>query len=136
MNNNYLYVAYLNYINLDKNLNILINVKNNISYQIIGYYDKKTDIWYNGWSIYDDLYNNQYKKSKELLIYALNIEINLSNINNNIKMIIRYILTSSKIYIKEDLQLEIILSVITYLCKAKKIIYFNTNNISQYYIQI
>ena len=138
MNNNYLYIAYINYINLEKkNTSNTNNEENDIlKYSIIGYYDKKTNIWYNAWSIYDNLYYDQYKLSKKLLIYALDIEKNLSNIDSYIKIIIRYILTSSKIYITEQIQLEIILSIITYFSKAKNIIRREINNIIKYYVYI
>lgn len=139
MDNNYLYIAYMNYKEVHENTNNSNTIvkHNDVKLQIIGHYDQKTNIWYSGWSFYDPNNFEQYKKSKELLNYAINIDKNLPGINDNIKMIIKYILTSSKIYIYDkDLQLELILAVIVYFSKAKKIYDFNTNSIKRYQIEI
>ena len=139
MDNNYLYIAYMNYkeVHENKDNSKIIVDNDDVKLQIIGYYDQKTNIWYSGWSFYDPNKFEQYKKSKELLNYAINIDKNLPGINDNIKMIIKYILTSSKIYIYDkDIQLELILAVIVYFSKAKKIYNFNTNSIKRYQIEI
>jgi len=135
MDNNYLYIAYINYIDILEKIES--GDPNDIKLQIIGYYDIKTKIWYSGWSFYTTYNFDQYKKSKELLNYAIDIDIHLPSINDKIKMIIKYILTSSKIYIyEEDIQLDLILAIIIYFSKAKKIYKFNTNNINRYNILI
>ena len=137
MNNNYLYIAYMNYIEIyDKSVDSFDKDDDNKKLQIIGYYDKKTNIWYNAWSFYDPINFNQYKKSKELLNYAINIDNNLPGVESGIKMIIKYILTNSKIYIEENIQLEIILSIIVYFLKAKKIKYSTNNKIVKYEVLI
>jgi len=136
MNNDFLYNAYINYLNIRVNVKD-INPKNK-NCQIIGMYDNKLKIWFNGWAtllnIHDkDIDPKRFKlnKSKELLLYGLNIDI----IDNSmIKSIVRYILTSSKIYINEkNIQLDIILSIIVYLGKIQNIILSDNEDVTIYY---
>ncbi len=120
MNNNYLANAYTNFYKIPQ-LRLEKTEKINPNYQIIGLYDKIQNIWYNAWGLYNPESNyNLYRKSKELLQYALNIERDLKGISPAIKSIIRYILTSSKIYITErKTQLDLILALIMYMIKPK-----------------
>jgi hypothetical protein len=118
MNNNFFYNAYI-YFNKLKNR---LMDKDDIDKQknIVGIYDKSNKIWYNGWAIVSTQYEN-YKKSKDLLMYALNIEKDMPGVNINEKALIKSILINSKFYIHErKLQLNVILSVIAYLLKAIK----------------
>ena len=69
-------------------------------------------------------------KSKDLLIYALNLEKDNNSITDTEKMLLRYILVNAKIYITEKrTQLDIIISTIAYLIKAKKYDYISNNNL-------
>jgi hypothetical protein len=141
MSDNFFYNAYLNYLKLQSSDDY--DIKDKLNTQRIGYFDTDTNIWYNGWTIYSlniDK-NDIHKKSKELLMYALNLENNLTSYSKIEKMIIKSTICNSKIYITDylkndknilisnSLQLEIILSVICYLTKAKKIIHYFNNNI-------
>lgn len=120
MNNNFLANAYVNFYKIPKKTFDKTG-KINPDYQIIGLYDKTQNIWYNAWGLYnlEDNYN-LYKKSKELLQYALNLERDLKGISPEIKTIIRYILISSKIYVTErSTQLNLILALIMYMTKPK-----------------
>ena len=126
--NNLLYNSYINFISLPKSAPIDDN------YHIIGIYDKKNKIWYNAWGLYTEYKNqieyNKYKKSKDLLIYALKLEKDNNSITDTEKMLLRYILVNAKIYITEKrTQLDIIISTIAYLIKAKKYDYISNNNL-------
>jgi len=144
MSDNFFYNAYLNFLRLDRSTN------DNLE-QIIGYFDVEKKIWYNGWAIYsiDNKYDN-HKKSKELLIYALNLENDLTAFSEPEKQIIKSIVCSSKIFITDDIenienadeilnysiQLQIILSIICYLTKAKKFRTYYINNMFIFKIQL
>jgi hypothetical protein len=140
MNNGFLYNSYINY-NKIKNIpatdfldeNYLLNKK----YQIIGLYDTSNKMWYHGWAIYNNDKQNYYRynKSKELLKYALNIEQDLP-ISINEQIIVRSMLINSKINIIDELQVDIILAVITFLLHAKNIVIYENkiNNIKYYYV--
>jgi len=149
MSSNFFYNAYLNYLKLD----ISTNADNrNIATQTIGYFDVEKKIWYNGWAMYsidkDTNKNDIHKKSKELLIYALNLENDLTAYSEVEKMIIKSMICSSKIFITDNLedvnntqinnsiQLEMLLSVICYLTKAKKLIHYYKNNVFIFDIQL
>lgn len=145
MSSNFFYNAYLNYLKLE----VVKDNKfdNDPRAQTIGYFDMDKKLWYNAWSIYnlDTNRNNIYKKSKELLIYALNLENDLNSYSELEKMIIKSMLCSSKILITDfgdsqlyvnSIQLQILLSVICYLTKAKKIAHYYKNNYIFFVIQI
>ena len=144
---NFFYNAYLNYLKLEPvrpdNIDDIQNI------QIIGYYDTEKNLWFNAWAIYheDRKESYKYKKSKDLLTWALNLENDLNGISSTDKTIIKTIICSSKLYItdsfenpkdpKESIQLEILLSVICYLTKAKKCHWqHNKNNFAFAYIFI
>lgn len=140
MSNYFLYNSYMNYIDIKKNpVNDFKNEKNlpNENYQIIGLYDITNKIWYQGWAIFNNDKNNYYRynKSKDLLKYALNIDRDFP-ISNNEKIIVRTMLINSKINIIDDLQRDIILSVITFLIHAKNIVAHpnDKDNIIYYYV--
>jgi len=137
MSSNFLYNAYINYLKI-YNESKKTNLDNIENYHIIGIYDSNLNIWYNGWSLYvNPIHSNLYKKSKELLIYGLDIEKTMLGISHDIKYIIKHILVTSKIIIAERItQLNLILAVITYLTKAKQIFKTVSNNCHTYYIKI
>jgi hypothetical protein len=122
MNNNILYNAWINFTKLYiiKELTTTIITEDQ---HIMGLFDPTTKIWYNGWAIVShSQYSIYYKKSKELLLYGINLE----NINNEIpnyqKIIIKNILINSKFYINERYtQLYVIIAIISYLMKAVQI---------------
>lgn len=145
MSSNFFYNAYFNYLKLE------VVKEDSLFYtdpktQIIGYYDMDKCIWYNAWSIYnlDTTRNDIYKKSKELLVYALNLEDDLNGYSEVEKMMIKSMLCNSKIIITDiddindyqnSIQLQILLSVIYYLTKAKKIAHYYKNNYLFYVMQ-
>ena len=148
---NFFYNAYLNFLKLDHITDYDVTTNNNI--QIIGYYDMEKNLWFNAWAIYleptkENKSNNiyKYKKSKDLLLWALNIENDLNGISPIEKNIIKTIICSSKLYItdcfkvsdpEDSIQLEILLSVICYLIKAKKINWsYNKNNFITVFVEL
>jgi hypothetical protein len=135
MSNNFLYNAYINFLKIEK-IKIEHNDKKN--YQIIGIFDSSLKIWYNAWALYVDKNTmDNYKKSKELLAYALNIESSMPGISVEIKCIIRHILVNSKFHLSEKkTQLDLILAIILYLTKARQYGITRQNNIYIYFIQI
>jgi hypothetical protein len=152
---NFFYNAYLNYLKLDT-FTITTDYKLDTNIQIIGYYDIEKKLWFNAWAMYhetpkDNKRNDLHKKSKDLLTWALNLENDLNGILYTEKTIIRTIICSSKLYItdnfektnanysiqaKDSIQLEILLSVICYLTKAKKYAWGYQNNYATAYIQL
>jgi hypothetical protein len=114
MENNILFTAYINYLKLEQ-------VNDGKPSQFIGAFDKRNKIWYNGWGIYDPNNFQKYTKSRELLEYGINIDKYIHKSLEE-KAIIRSILLNSKFYITEKkTQLDLILSIITYFTKAKRI---------------
>ena len=103
---------------------------------IIGIFDEELNIWYNGWSIYDPDHYEKYKLSKELLIYGLNIERDMGRSDIE-KAIIKSILVNSKFYIAEkQIQLNVILSLITYFIKPKNYSYIKTGSLLIYVVEL
>lgn len=151
---NFFYNAYLNFLKLDTLSGLeskLDETMNKSNIQIIGYYDIEKNLWFNAWAIYhetakDNKRNDLHKKSKDLLTWALNLENDLNGISYTEKTMIKTITCSSKLYItdsfeitdpKESIQLEILLSVICYLTKAKKFGWgYNKNKFATAYIQL
>jgi hypothetical protein len=134
MSNNIFYNAYIYFTKL-KNYqpNQIYLEKTNI----IGFYDSSKNIWYNGWAIYDNENTEKYKKSKELLLYAINIERDLHIKNIIEKTMIKSILINSKFYInEEELQLNIIVALIAYFIKAKSYGIFKSESIYIYTMEV
>jgi hypothetical protein len=129
--NNILYNSYIYFTKIKIN-----NNKNNLElekYNIIGIFDNSLNIWYNGWAIYDIKNKDVYKKSKELLLYGINIERDLNGKLNIEKAIIKSILVNSKFYINDkDIQIKIIISLIAYLIKAKTYMILNVGSLEMY----
>ena len=147
MDNNIFYNAYKYYINLNNdNLDISSNNR-----QVIGFFDNKFKIWYNAWSMTTmpeyiiefskkknvELDKDLYKVSNELLKYGLNIHKDLQSVDPDRRNLIKTILINSKFYINEKkTQLDIILAIIAYLIKAKKVYYISDSNVFIYIVEI
>ena len=141
---NFFYNAYLNYLKLEPSTVADSDDIDNV--QIIGYYDMEKHLWFNAWAIYngDPTQTYKYKRSKDLLAWALNIENDLKGMLATDKTIIKTMICSSKLYItdcfekpRESIQLEILLSIICYLTKAKKCYWLsNTNNFAYAIIRL
>jgi hypothetical protein len=146
MNNNFLYNAYIYFNKLDvldtsikKDLKLEMTGNTFSNLQIIGIFDKVQKIWYNGWSIYNDepWLVPSFKKSKEVLQYALNIEKDTGGLSQEEKIMIRSILTNSKFYINEKkTQLYVILAIVAYVTKAKKWGALNFGKLRYYYVEL
>jgi len=149
MSSDFFYNSLLNYYKIDTKNTIKSIDDPNI--QIIGYYDTEKKIWFHAWSVYNDTSEiDKYKKSKELLIYVLNIEKDLKGISSSEKTIIKSMISNAKIYISDpntgndknkpyNLQIKILIAVICYLSKAKKLTVFlddNFYNLQIYAIQV
>jgi len=135
MSNNIFYNAYIYFTKLKiyRHSNQIQLEKTNI----IGMFDKSTNIWYNGWAIYDNDNSEKYKKSKELLLYALNIERDMHIKNIIEKAMIKSILINSKFYICEKkLQLNLIVALISYFIKAKSYGIFKSGSIYIYTMEV
>jgi hypothetical protein len=79
---------------------------------------------------------HQYKKSKDLLLYALNIPRDMHGVKDSEKLIIMSILINSKFYVSErKTQLDIILAIITYLTKSKNYYYIPKDDLRFYIIE-
>ena len=117
---NVLNYMYIYYTKLEKKKFEILEINKNLNF--IGVYDESTNIWIHAWAIYTYIEQyNFYKKSRDLLKYAINMDIDTRNLDRN-NIIVRSILINSKIYIdnnEKDLQLNIIVGVISYLLKAK-----------------
>jgi hypothetical protein len=148
---NFFYNAYLNYLKLDILTGYVDEVIGNSNIQTIGYYDLEKNLWFNAWAIYNETPKDNkridiHKKSKDLLSWALNLENDLNGIPHTEKTIIKTIICSSKLYITDSLelphptdsiQLEILLSVLCYLTKAKKFNWsYNKNKYARALIQL
>ena len=138
MTSNFFYNSYIYYNKLYNKSN-KSNLSIDDSYHIIGVHDMNQNLWFNAWALteFNVDKKKQMNKSKELLNYAFNIENDMSSIYNNIeKIIIKTILINSKFYINEKkTQLDVILSTICYLTKAKDIRYILSSQLYIYYIK-
>jgi hypothetical protein len=127
---------YSNFLKLNNTLEFNIN---NPNQHIIGYYTSNNKIWYNAWSITSKKKIANYKKSKELLLYGLDIDIHLQKMNYNELhiYIIKYVLINSKLYIDDGkIQIEFILSIILFFIKARKYGIYKKNNVSIFFIEL
>jgi hypothetical protein len=146
MSGNFFYNALLNFYKIEKSKDQ--NFFDDLNTQKIGYYDTEKKIWYHAWAIYGLVSTNDpHKKSKELLSYVLNIERDLKGISEVEKMIIKSMISNGKIYVPDqendsdfsqdnNLQINLLLAVICYLIKAKKIASYTNNNIIVYAVQV
>jgi len=141
MSNNILYNAYNNFLQMERKKQFFRGkefTKDHNKYQIIGFYDITLKLWYNAWGLSGtEGYKNFLNKSKQLLMYGIDIEKN-SSLQHIERIIIRYIFTNPKLYICErKTQLYLILAIIIYFTKAK---YYgrstDENNIITYYIEL
>jgi hypothetical protein len=142
MNNNFFSTAHIYYKKIDK---ITINTDTielpksiSTNYNIFGVFDKNLKIWYHAWSIYNTHWTSaQLKKSKELLMYALDIKENMNGPNMTEKVLIKSILVNSKVIINNlKIQIPIILSIIAYLSQSKKCIMYNVSDNYIIYIMV
>ena len=132
---NILNIMYINYKKLI--IKNITEIKPNDNLHIIGVYDTIDNIWYNGWSIFVCRSNLRYwNKSRELLKYAINLDVDM-NYSNSIAIIIRSILINSKLLLSEpEIQIDIILSIITYLLKANSYSIVKKYNLLYYIIEV
>ena len=139
MNNNLFYTIYSIFFNINLkrkqiNENSLIDLKlKNPTHHLIGVFDIKLKLWYNGWALEGYQNTIQLAKSKELLNYIINYDNNNNNINRNVHIIVKSIVCSSKIYISEKkTQLDLIIAIFLYLSKIN-MFYIEINNDLVYY---
>jgi hypothetical protein len=100
------------------NTNVEIKYKDkNVNYdvELLGIFDESTNIWIWSWNISHD--NKKIGEiTRELINYGLDITYTEKESD---KIYIKSILTTSRIYIKNNLNLSILLSISTYLIKNK-----------------
>jgi hypothetical protein len=137
MDNTFLQNAYIHFIKLSK-LDITTPYNKTDDIHIIGFFDISQHMWYHAWAMTLSIHKESYyKKSKELLKYALDMDINKNGISVSEIPIIKSMLVNSKFYISEKrTQLDIIIALITYLLKAKRYYIEKDNNFVIYYIEI
>jgi len=87
----------------------------NIDFQVLGVYHNKTNVFIWGW-VLPYLNINETKISRELLDYGLKLEPHTNNIDH---YYIKSLLINSRIYIENDIDLELIQSMSAYLLKDK-----------------
>lgn len=128
----------LNYKKLISNQNSIINdTDNTITFlsddgneiydiEILGYFDNQNNIWVWGWLLYSNFNYNNSHNCKYLLDYGLKLDKDNSTLE---QLMIRSILVNSRIKIEEQIQLDINLSIYSYLIKDKlKFIYAKKRN--------
>lgn len=135
MNNNLLYTIYTNFFNIHNQMSInMINSLSTTEYSdhLIGVFDNSLQIWYNAWGLHN--YNNtEIKLSKDLFKYLLDNDLyNKTNININ-DSIIKSLIFNSKIYITEQLQLNLIIAIFLFYTKIKIYKFKVINNLIYYY---
>jgi hypothetical protein len=125
---------------INSTITFLIDENNKIfDYELLGYYDNQNGIWIWGWVLSDFNYKDT-PECKYLLDYGLKLEPKSATIEQTM---IKSILVNSRIKIEEIVQLEVNLSIYSYLIKNRiKFIYGrkryldNTSNnyVTFYYI--
>lgn len=95
-------------------------------YNIIGIIDMENKIFYWAWST--NLPKHKHIKSNKLISYGVNIES-----KTLLDTLIKKILTSSKINIVNQFQLQYIIAIATYLTKVNRTIYIPQGNFVLYY---
>jgi hypothetical protein len=91
----------------DSNKNLLLDS----SFENIGIYRQKTNIWQWGWSM-SSINNNQNSISRNILLYSFKLKSEIDS-----EYLLKSILLDSKYKIKNKLQLEILLAISSYLSK-------------------
>lgn len=88
------------------------NSTENFDYEILGLFDMKTNVWIWAWCFpFVDAKLN--KESKSLLKYALNL--NITDIGSKDHYFLKTQLTNSRIHMKNNFQLDILLSICSYI---------------------
>ena len=80
--------------------------------ELLGYFDVETKIWIWSW-VMPLLKKSLSVECRYLLKYGLNLEP--TNIENNDIYYIKILLSNSRILIKDNIQLEILLAIVSYL---------------------
>jgi len=117
----HIYINKSRYDIIETNHTITILPNNNIkpiikyNYEILGILDNQTHVWIWSWLV-PDFDNNIVKLSKELFFYGLKLE---PSSNTDIHSYLKIQLLNSRILIQNDIELDIHLSLISYLIKDK-----------------
>ena len=104
--------------NFDSPENKLIIIDSNekilgdFNVELLGFFDIKTKVWIWSW-VMPFLKANLSVQCKFLLKYGLNLEPN--NTKNNDEYYLKLILSNSRIIIRDNTQLEILLAIVSYL---------------------
>ncbi len=116
-----IYINNSNYNIKEINNTIIISPIDNIkpivtyNYEILGILDNQTHVWIWSWLV-PDFNNNVVNLSKDLLFYGLKLE---PSSNTDIHSYLKIQLLNSRILIENDIELDIHLSLISYLIKDK-----------------
>ena len=132
MNNNLLYTIYTNFFNIEKKpYNKFLLESKGYNKHLIGIYDISLNIWYNAWTLQNYNYD-EIKLAKGLLNYLLEKDLNnkQNSINDNI---IKSLILNSKIYIFEELQLNLIVAIFIFYTKIKIYTINKIDNLVYYY---
>ena len=132
MNNNLLYTIYTNFFNIEKKpYNKFLLESKGYNKHLIGIYDISLNIWYNAWTLQNYNYD-EIKLAKGLLNYLLEKDLNnkQNSINDNI---IKSLILNSKIYIFEELQLNLIIAIFIFYTKIKIYTINKIDNLVYYY---
>lgn len=108
------YLKIINYPNLTPKIQFFDGEKKLLlesSFENIGIYKQKNNIWKWGWSM-NTINNNQNSISRNILLYSFKLR---SDINK--EFLLKSILLESTIEIKNKLQLDILLAISSYLSK-------------------
>jgi hypothetical protein len=114
------FLKKIHYIKIENNPNLTPRIKffdseKNLlldsGYEVVGIYSQKNNIWQWGWSIHA-INNNQNFISRNILTYSFKLKSDIPSEN-----LLKSILLDSKHTIKNKLQLEILLSLSSYLSK-------------------
>ncbi len=84
-------------------------------YEILGYFDKKTNIWIWGWVLNENMSSTEI--SKNLLNYGLKLGPERQEIPEH--FFIKSLLVNSRILIDDEIQLDINIAIYSYLLKGK-----------------
>ena len=136
MSNHILQYAYTNFYKIKQD-NMQKFDPNDDTNQIIGFFDLSNHIWYNAWSLYNEFDSKLYIKTVELLKYTIRLEKDNKTLSPFEKIILKYILNNSKIYIYEKTtQLNLILAVIMYLIKPSSWSKYKIGDIYVYVVKM